>query len=209
LPVYLVIDGSLATAAFHEAIEAGLADLWSTLQGEWVAGGHLRLAVVIATDAYQTQPHLVDLQSNPTPWTPAGAVALDAAFDAITAAIGTDVAHLVASGLAPQRPLVVVVTASADTVDSGARLRLIDRQANPHHAPEIIAYALDTSLRGEVLGIATVTSLAFAPAGLAPPELAVSEAFATLAQALVGYARVTSAGGALMPPTAPTGFQAG
>ncbi len=206
LPFYILCDES-ASMAYNggiDAINEGLPELHAAIAADPLVSDKTRICLISFSDDAEVLVPLAraaDIDQMPG-MQERGATCYGEAFRMLKALIPQDIANLKADGYQVFRPAVFFIS-DGEPTDSdwrGSYGELIDRASNPH-APNIIAFGIDTADATTIAEVGT-TAAFLAQTGIDPGN-ALKEIMRSLTNSIVESA--SSSTPTLVVPPAPDG----
>lgn len=210
LPVYVVIDRSVAVQECVAELNAGVNSLYDALIAEPAIAGIVRLSVFGYADDVAVQLALATVHEGiPRVHLSAqGQARYGAAFEQLLDCIPRDVEQLKVAQPNVRRPQVLFLSGAQPADDSGwssIYQRLVDRGQH-RYAPDILACGVGAARAETIARIATRQELAFV-ADDGQLARSVERYFAFVVQQIVGYGRSVLEGGPGPLVNAPDGFR--
>lgn len=211
VPVYVLIDRSVAVDGYIDQLNAGIDALLSALIKNRDVATIIRLAIIGYAEDASLRLDLtpVDDGTHRLVLTTGGEARYSVAFEQLLNCIPRDVETLKGQRSMVRRPQVLFLTGGspADEASWGpVYQRLVDRH-EMRYAPDVIAFGFGNTTPATLFRIATAHELAFIAID-GPPERAIQEFFSFAVRQMIGYGRAALQGYAGPVVTVPPGFRA-
>lgn len=211
VPVYVVIDESVADRGYFDVLNSGMQRLPSELSGYPETSGAIRLAAIgYGSDVALRMPlRMISAESTVPGFSHRDSGSLSRLFEYLRGRIPEDVERLKSQGLTLGRPTLHLLCGAPVNQDLGwerMHHQLTDRTAFSY-APNVIACGVDGASPAAVRRIAPQPGSAWvAPAGL-PMAEATSHYLAFLRSTIIGLVRAHAASSTEMGGDGPEGFR--
>jgi uncharacterized protein YegL len=211
VPVYVVIDESVADRGYFDILNSGMQRLPSELSGYPETSGAIRLAAIgYGSDVALRMPlRMISAESTVPGFSHHDSGSLGRLFEYLRGRIPEDVERLKSQGLTLGRPTLHLLCGAPVNQDlgwEGVHHQLTDRTSFSY-APNVIACGVDGASPAAVRRIAPQPGSAWvAPAGL-PMTEATSHYLAFLRSTIIGLVRAHAASSTEMGGDGPEGFR--